>query len=172
MQRTLSEVIFENRKQALQQKPHTNKTILPFVTQYHPSVTNLKQIRMKNWHLIERQSLLREIYKEPPLISYKRGRSLKGYRSFRYKVVSLQIEVDSLHHDRFATLRSRFATCLEFEVTIKDTGVNKRYLQTTYYRQIVEANIKTSFRYALLLFVPRSEKNHWSRNHCVNARAK
>ena len=77
VQRTLSEVIFENRKQALQQKPHTNKTILPFVTQYHPSVTNLKQIRMKNWHLIERQSLLGEIYKEPPLISYKRGRSLK-----------------------------------------------------------------------------------------------
>ena len=102
---------------------------------------------------------------------------VNGYRSFRYKVVSLQvvslqIEVDSLHHDRFATLRSRFATCLEFEVTIKDTGVNKRYLQTTYYRQILEANIKTSFRYALLLFVPRSEKNHWSRNHCVNARAK
>ena len=77
VQRTLSEVIFENRKQALQQKPRINKTILPFVTQYHPSVTNLKQIRMKNWHLIERQSLLGEIYKEPPLISYKRGRSLK-----------------------------------------------------------------------------------------------
>ena len=38
VQRTLSEVIFENRKQALQQKPHTNKTILPFVTQCHPSV--------------------------------------------------------------------------------------------------------------------------------------
>ena len=77
VQRTLSEVIFENRKQALQQKPHTNKRILPFVTQYHPSVTNLKQILMENWHLIERQPLLREIYKEPPLISYKRGRSLK-----------------------------------------------------------------------------------------------
>ena len=77
MQRTLSKVIFDNRKQALQQKPHTNKTILPFVTQYHPSVPNLKQIQMENWHLIERQPLLREIYKEPPLISYKRGRSLK-----------------------------------------------------------------------------------------------
>ena len=77
VQRTLSEVIFGNRKQALQQKPRTNKRILPFVTQYHPSVTNLKQILMENWHLIERQPLLREIYKEPPLISYKRGRSLK-----------------------------------------------------------------------------------------------
>ena len=77
VQRTLSEVIFENRKQALQQKPHTNKRMLPFVTQYHPSVTNLKQILMENWHVIERQPLLREIYKEPALISYKRGRSLK-----------------------------------------------------------------------------------------------
>ena len=81
VQRTLSEVIFENRKQTLQQtprlEPRTNKRILPFVTQYHPSVTNLKQILMENWRLIERQPLLREIYKEPPLISYKRGRSLK-----------------------------------------------------------------------------------------------
>ena len=71
VQRTLSEVIFKNRKQALQQKRRTNNRILPFVTQYHPSVTNLKQILMENWHLIERQPLLREIYKELPLISLK-----------------------------------------------------------------------------------------------------
>ena len=38
---------------------------------------NLKQILMKNWHLIEQQPLLSEIYKKPPLASYKRGRSLK-----------------------------------------------------------------------------------------------
>ena len=49
VQRTLSEVTFENRKQALQQKPRTNKRILPFVTEYHPSV------------LIERQPLFRKI---------------------------------------------------------------------------------------------------------------
>ena len=29
------------------------------------------------WQLIENQPLLRQIYKEPPIISYKRGRSLK-----------------------------------------------------------------------------------------------
>jgi len=34
VQRTLSEVIFENRKQALQPKPKTNQKILPFVMQY------------------------------------------------------------------------------------------------------------------------------------------
>ena len=41
------------------------------------SVPNLKQILMKNWHLIEKQPLLSEIYKKPALVSYKRGRSLK-----------------------------------------------------------------------------------------------
>ena len=74
---TLSEVNFKDRKLALQQKPKTNQRILPFVTQYQPSVPNLKQILMKNWHLIEQQPLLSEIYKKPPLVSYKRGRSLK-----------------------------------------------------------------------------------------------
>ena len=42
-----------------------------FVTQYDSRVPNLKQILMNKWHLIESQPLLRQIYKEPPLISYK-----------------------------------------------------------------------------------------------------
>ena len=52
IQETLSEVKYENRNAALTQKPKENKRILPFVTQYQPSVPNLKQILMKNWHLI------------------------------------------------------------------------------------------------------------------------
>ena len=51
--------------------------IMPFVTQYNPSVPNLKNILMSKWHLIENQPLLREIYREPPLVSYRRGKSLK-----------------------------------------------------------------------------------------------
>ena len=54
------------------------KQILPFVTQYNPSVPNLKHILMEKWHLIESQPKLREMFnKEPPIISYKRGISLK-----------------------------------------------------------------------------------------------
>ena len=75
---TLSEVDFKDRKLALQQKQKRNLRILSFVTQYQPSVLNLKQILMKNWHSIEQQPLLSEIYKNPPLISYKRGRSLEN----------------------------------------------------------------------------------------------
>ena len=48
-----------------------------FVTQYQPSVSTLKEVLMKNWNLIQNQPLLRQIFKEPPIISYKKGKSLK-----------------------------------------------------------------------------------------------
>ena len=78
IRRTLSEVTFEDRNPALQQKQKEQKKILPFVTKYHPAVPNLKPVLMNNWHLIRQQPLLREICRDPPLISYKRGRFLKG----------------------------------------------------------------------------------------------
>ena len=53
---------------ALQNKQKTRKNILPFVTEYRPSVPNLKTIQMSKWHLIENQPLLREIYKDPFLL--------------------------------------------------------------------------------------------------------
>ena len=42
------------------------------------SVPNLKNILMSKLHLIETQSLLREIYKDPPLLSYRKRRSLEN----------------------------------------------------------------------------------------------
>ena len=78
IQETLSEVKFENRNAALTPKPKENKRILSFVTQYQLSVPNLKQILMNNWYLIEQPPWrLKEIFKEPPIISYTRGRLLK-----------------------------------------------------------------------------------------------
>ena len=77
MEKVLSEVKFSDRKSALKEKTKACEEILPFVTQYDLHVPNLKQILMNKWHLIESQPLLRQIYKEPPLISYKRGKSLK-----------------------------------------------------------------------------------------------
>ena len=44
-----------------------------FVTQYHPAVPNLKQILLKDWHLIEQQPLLKEINKDSPNILQKRA---------------------------------------------------------------------------------------------------
>ena len=78
IEKTLSEVSFAARQSTL--KKQTKKTkgkILPFVTAYHPGVKNLKQILMQEWNLIQNQPLLKTIYKTPPIISYKRGKSLK-----------------------------------------------------------------------------------------------
>ena len=73
----LNEVNFADRKNALTQKQKAQKKILPFVTQFQPSLPCLKNILMDKWHLIQNQPLLREICKEPPLISYRKGKSLK-----------------------------------------------------------------------------------------------
>ena len=56
----------------------SRQRILPFVTEYRPSVPNLKNILMSKWHLIENQPLLREIYKDLQLLSYRKGRSLEN----------------------------------------------------------------------------------------------
>ena len=73
----LSDIKFTERESALQQKYENQKEIFPFVTQYQPSVPNLKHVLMQKWHLIQNQPSLRQIFKEQPLISFKRGKSLK-----------------------------------------------------------------------------------------------
>ena len=76
-EKILSEAKFTERSSALQNKQKTHKRILPFVTEYRPSVPNLKKILMAKWHLIENQPVLGEIFKDPPILSYRKGRSLK-----------------------------------------------------------------------------------------------
>ena len=78
VEKHLSEVIFADRTKALEQRnKNVSKKILPFVTQYQPALPNLKNILMGKWHLIQNQPYLRNIFKEPPLNSYRKGKSLK-----------------------------------------------------------------------------------------------
>ena len=60
-----------------QKNKAARKKILPFVTQYHPALPKLKDILMGKWHLLDNQPQLRNIFKEPPIISYCKGKSLK-----------------------------------------------------------------------------------------------
>ena len=73
----LSEVKHHERMSALQNRTKTHKKILLFVTEFRPSVPNLKKIIMHKWYLIENEPMLTEIFKDPPIISYKRGKSLQ-----------------------------------------------------------------------------------------------
>ena len=78
VERHLSEIKFSDREMSLAQKNKTaRKKILPFVTQYHPALPHLKKALMGKWHLIDNQPQLRNIFKEPPIISYRKGKSLK-----------------------------------------------------------------------------------------------
>ena len=79
VERITSEDKFSARKSALQQRQRVQGNILPFVTTFHPAVSNLKNILMSKWHLIQNQPSLRGIYKEPPIVSYKKGKSLGIY---------------------------------------------------------------------------------------------
>ena len=73
----LSEVRFEQRTQALLQRNEAKKRVLPFITQYHPAVPNLKETLTRKWYLVQQQRLLNQIFKEPPIISYRKGQLLK-----------------------------------------------------------------------------------------------
>ena len=55
----LSDIKFTEGESAQQQKYENKKEILPFVTQYQPSVPNLKHVLMRKWHLIQNQPSLR-----------------------------------------------------------------------------------------------------------------
>ena len=73
-----AKVNFDDRKKKPFNKRKENKRILPFVTQFQPSVPNLKQILMSKWHLITNQPLLKEIFEEPPLPSSGAHQTRKG----------------------------------------------------------------------------------------------
>ena len=66
----LSEIKFTERESALlKHDKEEEKEILPFMTQYQPSVSTFKEAVMKKRNLIQDQPLLRQIFKEPPIIS-------------------------------------------------------------------------------------------------------
>ena len=55
VEKHLSKVRFSDRKTSLvnKNKAPAHKKILPFVTQSHPALPNLKEIIMGKWHLIQ-----------------------------------------------------------------------------------------------------------------------
>ena len=88
---------FADRKKALEQRnKNARKKILPFVTQYH----------MGKWNLIQIHPYLRDIFKEPPLISYRKGKSLKNTNRL-LKTPKLELNYKGFKTNLFANCRSR-----------------------------------------------------------------
>ena len=75
-EKLLSEIneTHRNWKSALlKQYSEEENEMLPFVTQYQPLVSTVKEALMEKWNLIQNQPLLCQIFKEPPIIFYKKG---------------------------------------------------------------------------------------------------
>ena len=66
----LSDIKFTERESTLLKHNNKEKEILPFMTQYQPSVSILKEVLMKKWNLIQNQPLLRQILKELNHLSF------------------------------------------------------------------------------------------------------
>ncbi|XP_068711498.1 uncharacterized protein [Montipora foliosa] len=75
----LTEIKFSMRNTPLQNKPKTSKKIIPFVTTFNPATPNLKKILIKHWHLIAGNHNLARIFKNPPMVAYRKDKSLKDY---------------------------------------------------------------------------------------------
>ena len=73
----LAKVKFSSRNKALQNKTKPSKNVLPFITTFNPATPNLKKVLMKNWRLITESNRLSQIYSEPPIVAYRKDKSLK-----------------------------------------------------------------------------------------------
>ena len=70
-EKLLLEVKLTERKAALlKQNNKKGKEILPFVTQYQPLVSIIKEALMKKWNLIQNQPLPCQNFKEPPKVLF------------------------------------------------------------------------------------------------------
>jgi len=63
---------FSSRKAVLQTTPKTSKNLLPFVTTYNPATPNLEKILMKHWHLITDNPKVATIFRNTPIVAYKK----------------------------------------------------------------------------------------------------
>ena len=80
VQEILTEVKFIDRNEVLCNKTEQTKEILLFVTTYNSynlATPNLKKILMKHWDIIQQQSKSKHIFNQPPIVSYRKEKSLQ-----------------------------------------------------------------------------------------------
>ena len=132
MQRTLSEVIFEKRKQALQQKPLTNKRILPLVTQYHPSVT-------ENWHNYNRTTTIaqRNLQRTPSNFILKRQVPQRYTRESKTKTAVTRMSESRRPLTIYKTLLLDTIVCTEDMYMPPRKSISMRKPQVTWHLLLI-----------------------------------
>ena len=66
------------RKEVLYTTTKQTQEILSLVTTYNPATSSLKKILMKHRHIIQQQHNLKQIFNQPPIVSYRKKKSLNA----------------------------------------------------------------------------------------------
>ena len=78
IEKVLSEINFTERSLGLiLNRKIKIADILPYVKKYEHSVPNIKQVLLGKYHMLQNQPMLTEIFKDPSIISFRKGKSLK-----------------------------------------------------------------------------------------------
>ena len=67
VERSSRKITSRQENSSSKKNPTTHRKLLPFVTQFQPSLPCTKNKLMDQWHLIQDQPSLRGIFKQPPL---------------------------------------------------------------------------------------------------------
>ena len=59
-------------KTAFKPKPH-----FVYCTTFIPKTKNIKDIILKHWHILQNDPSLKDTIKEPPMVTFKRGRNIR-----------------------------------------------------------------------------------------------
>ena len=77
VQTVIDEISKKDRNALLQYKPKTDNSRVPLVTTYHPALKILNNILRKNLPTLHKNERMANVFKEPPLVSYRRPRNIK-----------------------------------------------------------------------------------------------
>ena len=77
VQTAIDEISNKDRKTLLRYKTRTESNRVPLVTTYHPVLKDLNNILRKNLPILHKNEKMAKVFKEPPMVSFRRPRNLK-----------------------------------------------------------------------------------------------
>ena len=148
-----------DRKDLIQYKEKNANNRVPFVITYHPALSNLSSIAHEHWTTIQKHPELCKIFKEPPVLAFRKPTSLKDI------LVRADISPRSAYNGQCSKCDSRRCmTCKNIQCTQKfsSTHTGEKYTAMPTARQKI---LSTSWNVQFVVFNTSEKLN----NNLVNA---
>ena len=106
---------------------------IPFTFTYHPQNLAIKNIILKNFKILRNDPETKHIFYLPPLISFKRDKSLANF------LLGSAFKLNN-QPGTFICKRTRCKTCPSISNTVKISGPN-RFVKVTYHFTCISTNV-------------------------------